>query len=275
MGRGSLRVIRQFVQDIEIISLPADAGLGIDASAVRFFRTAWDEEKEEWFFSIVDVIAVLTDQPNQRGASNYWAKLKQRLKEEGADQLLTNCQQLKLKSSKDGKRYLGLTAASSIDQAVIRQFVQDIEIISLPAEAPPLCYNYSNGLPLEDKQMDKDTVKDLTLMLMYLTSSVSYHFVPSIPASSPPYRSRVIPYCFSNSRAFATPSSVNEADLLRPPALTRPHCGPADVDSEDAESPLWSAHVEYSNGEIQDMESADDVPDPVLELLSALAELFE
>ena len=53
------------------------------------------------------------------------------------------------------------------------------------------------------------------------------------------------------------------------------YCGPADVDSEDAESPLWSAHVEYSNGEIQDMGSADDVPDPVLELLSALAELFE
>ena len=53
------------------------------------------------------------------------------------------------------------------------------------------------------------------------------------------------------------------------------YCGPADVDSEDAESPLWSAHVEYSNGEIQDMGSAGDVPDPVLELLSALAELFE
>ena len=45
-------------------------------------------------------------QNDQRGASNYWAKLKQRLKEEGADQLLTNCQQLKLKSSKDSKRYL-------------------------------------------------------------------------------------------------------------------------------------------------------------------------
>ena len=55
-------------------------------------RTAWDEEREEWYFSIVDVIGVLTEQPNQRGASNYWAKLKQRLKEEGADQLLTNCQ---------------------------------------------------------------------------------------------------------------------------------------------------------------------------------------
>lgn len=68
-------------------------------------RTAWDEENEEWYFSIVDVIFVLTEQKTMRGASNYWAKLKQRLKEEGADQLLTNCQQLKLKSPKDGKRY--------------------------------------------------------------------------------------------------------------------------------------------------------------------------
>ena len=68
-------------------------------------RAAWDEEKEEWFFSIVDVVRVLTEQPSQRGASNYWAKLKQRLKAEGADQLLTNCQQLKMKSPKDGKTY--------------------------------------------------------------------------------------------------------------------------------------------------------------------------
>ena len=43
-------------------------------------RTAWDEEREEWYFSIVDVVAVLTEQTTQRGASNYWAKLKQRLK---------------------------------------------------------------------------------------------------------------------------------------------------------------------------------------------------
>ena len=53
------------------------------------------------------------------------------------------------------------------------------------------------------------------------------------------------------------------------------YCGPADVDSEDAESPLWSAHVEYSNGEIQDMRSAYALPDNVLELLFALTELFE
>lgn len=60
-------------------------------------RTAWNEDAQEWHFSVVDVVAVLTGQPTQRGASNYWAKLKERLKAEGADQLLTNCQQLKLK----------------------------------------------------------------------------------------------------------------------------------------------------------------------------------
>jgi len=51
-------------------------------------RTAWDEENEEWLFSIVDVMGILTEQPTQRGASNYWAKLKERLNEEGANQCL-------------------------------------------------------------------------------------------------------------------------------------------------------------------------------------------
>ena len=45
----------------------------------RRIRTAWDEEKEEWYFSIVDVVAVLTDQPDSRHASTYWAVLKKRL----------------------------------------------------------------------------------------------------------------------------------------------------------------------------------------------------
>ena len=92
-------------------------------------RTAWDAEKEEWFFSIVDVVAVLTDQPDQRGASNYWAKLKQRLKEEGADQLLTNCQQLKLKSPKDGKRY-------NTDVADTEQLLRIIQSIPSPKAEP-------------------------------------------------------------------------------------------------------------------------------------------
>ena len=43
-------------------------------------RIAWDEEKEEWFFSVVDVVGVLTDQPSARSASTYWAVLKKRLK---------------------------------------------------------------------------------------------------------------------------------------------------------------------------------------------------
>ena len=92
-------------------------------------RTAWDAEKEEWYFSIVDVVAVLTDQPDQRGASNYWAKLKQRLKEEGADQLLTNCQQLKLKSPKDGKRY-------NTDVADTEQLLRIIQSIPSPKAEP-------------------------------------------------------------------------------------------------------------------------------------------
>lgn len=91
-------------------------------------RTAWDEEREEWYFSIVDVVAVLTDQPSQRGASNYWAKLKQRLKEEGADQLLTNCQQLKLLSA-DGKRY-------NTDVADTQQLLRIIQSIPSPKAEP-------------------------------------------------------------------------------------------------------------------------------------------
>lgn len=92
-------------------------------------RTAWDEEKEEWFFSIVDVVGVLTKQDTQRGASNYWAKLKQRLRQEGADQLLTNCQQLKMKSPKDGKTY-------KTDVADTAQLLRIIQSIPSPKAEP-------------------------------------------------------------------------------------------------------------------------------------------
>ena len=62
-------------------------------------RTAWSEREEEWYFSIVDVVGVLTDQPDPRHASTYWAVLKKRLNKEGANELLTNCKQLKLKTA--------------------------------------------------------------------------------------------------------------------------------------------------------------------------------
>lgn len=85
-------------------------------------RTAWDEEREEWYFSVVDVVAVLTEQETQRGASTYWAVLKNRLKKEGANELLTNCKQLKMKSPKDGKRYKTDVA----DTAGILRIIQSI-----------------------------------------------------------------------------------------------------------------------------------------------------
>ena len=67
-------------------------------------RTAWDEEQEEWYFSVVDVVAVLTDQPDQRHAAKYWSVLKTRLKQEGSE-LPTNCSQLKMLAA-DGKMRL-------------------------------------------------------------------------------------------------------------------------------------------------------------------------
>ena len=67
-------------------------------------RTAWDEEKEEWYFSVVDVVGVLTEQPDARHAAKYWSVLKTRLKSEGCE-LTTNCSQLKMRAA-DGKRRL-------------------------------------------------------------------------------------------------------------------------------------------------------------------------
>ena len=61
-------------------------------------RTKWDDEKQKWYFSIVDVCGVLTDQPDYDGAKNYWKVLKFRLKEEG-NESVTNCNQLKMKAA--------------------------------------------------------------------------------------------------------------------------------------------------------------------------------
>ena len=74
-------------------------------TAIKLFndkqiRTHWDNDQEKWFFSIVDVIGVLTESPNPR---KYWSVLKTRLKAEGS-QLATNCSQLKMLSA-DGKYY--------------------------------------------------------------------------------------------------------------------------------------------------------------------------
>ena len=77
-------------------------------NAIKLFqdhrvRVLWDEEKEKWFFSIVDIVGILTESVNP---NNYWKVLKSRLKKEGS-KLVTNCNQLKMESS-DGKYYKAL-----------------------------------------------------------------------------------------------------------------------------------------------------------------------
>jgi len=90
----------------------------------RKVRTVWDDENEDWFFSIIDVVDVLTDSPNPR---KYWSVLKSRLKKEGSE-LTTNCSQLKMLSS-DGKKYL-------TDVASTQQLFRLIQSIPSPKAEP-------------------------------------------------------------------------------------------------------------------------------------------
>jgi hypothetical protein len=83
-------------------------------------RRHWDEEKELWFFSIVDVIATLTEQPDHKRAQSYWTTLKNRLKQEGSE-IVTKCDQLKMQAS-DGKYYLTDVA----DTEVMLRLIQSI-----------------------------------------------------------------------------------------------------------------------------------------------------
>lgn len=98
-------------------------------NAIKLFetkkvRTIWDDKEEKWYFSIVDVVVVLTDSPNPR---KYWSVLKTRLKKEGSE-LTTNCSQLKMKSA-DGKMYL-------TDVADTQQLLRLIQSIPSPKAEP-------------------------------------------------------------------------------------------------------------------------------------------
>ena len=118
-------------------------------------RTAWDTEKEVWYFSVTDVIAVLTEQPTARGASNYWAKLKQRLKEEGADELLTNCQQLKMIAS-DGKH-------RATDVATTEQLLRIIQSIPSPKAEPFRLWLAEVGRERIEETIDPEQALDRAL----------------------------------------------------------------------------------------------------------------
>lgn len=90
----------------------------------RRIRSHWDSEQEKWYFSIVDVIAVLTDSPNPR---RYWSVLKTRLRKEGSE-LATNCSQLKMQSA-DGKYY-------KTDVADTEQLLRLIQSVPSPKAEP-------------------------------------------------------------------------------------------------------------------------------------------
>ena len=90
-------------------------------------RTVWDDEEEKWYFSIVDVVGALTDQPDVEHARNYWKVLKHRLKKEG-NESVTSCNQLKLRAS-DGKNY-------KTDVADTEQLFRIIQSIPSPKAEP-------------------------------------------------------------------------------------------------------------------------------------------
>jgi len=129
----------------------------VDDKNIKLFenkrvRTAWDEEKEDWLFSIVDVVGILTDQPTQRGASNYWAKLKERLNAEGANELLTNCQQLKM-LAEDGKMRL-------TDVADTEQILRIIQSIPSPKAEPLKRWLAMVGAERIDETIDPELAID-------------------------------------------------------------------------------------------------------------------
>ena len=115
-------------------------------------RTAWDNDHEEWYFSIVDVVAVLTDSPNP---NNYWKVLKKRLKDEG-NQSVTNCNQLKLKSHKDGKRY-------NTDVATTEQLLRLIQSIPSPKAEPFKMWLAEVGRERIDETIDPELTIDRAL----------------------------------------------------------------------------------------------------------------
>lgn len=101
-------------------------------NAIKIFeekkvRTVWDSDKEEWYFSIVDVIEILTDQPTHQGARNYWKVLKNRMSKEG-NETVTNCNRLKL-LAEDGKMRL-------TDVADTEQLFRLIQSIPSPKAEP-------------------------------------------------------------------------------------------------------------------------------------------
>jgi len=138
-------------------------------TAIKLFeqkqiRSLWNEEEEKWYFSIVDVVGVLTDSPNPR---KYWSVLKTRLKAEGS-QLATNCSQLKMQSA-DGKFY-------RTDVADTEQLFRLIQSIPSPKAEPFKMWLAQTGRERIDEIEDPEIGID-RLMETYLKKGYSKEWI--------------------------------------------------------------------------------------------------
>ena len=128
----------------------------MDENKIQLFedkriRTAWDEEKQEWYFAIVDVIAVLTDSPDP---PNYWRVLKKRLKDEG-NETITNCNGLKMTAA-DGKKRL-------TDVANTEQLLRLIQSIPSPKAEPFKMWLAAVGRERIEETIDPELTIDRAL----------------------------------------------------------------------------------------------------------------
>ena len=130
----------------------------------KAIRTAWDEEKEEWYFSIVDVVAVLTDSPNPQ---TYWRVMKKRLKDEG-NETVTNCNALKMTAA-DGKKRL-------TDVANTEQLLRIIQSIPSPKAEPFKAWLAMVGRERMEETVDPEQAIDRALET-YLKKGYSEEWV--------------------------------------------------------------------------------------------------
>lgn len=138
--------------------------------AVKIFnrqrvRTHWDEEAEKWYFSIVDVVAILTDSADP---NNYWKVLKSRLIKEG-NKSVTNCNRLKMRSPKDGKYY-------KTDVADTEQLLRLVQSIPSPKAEPFKLWLAEVGYERLEEAEDPEKSIDRA-MEMYLRKGYSKEWV--------------------------------------------------------------------------------------------------
>ena len=133
----------------------------------RQIRSVWDDDAEKWYFSVVDVVETLTDQPNHQGARNYWKVLKSRLLKEG-NESVTNCNRLKM-VAEDGK-------LRETDVADTEQLFRLIQSIPSPKSEPFKLWLAKAGRERIDEIEDPEIGFD-RLMVTYLKKGYSKEWI--------------------------------------------------------------------------------------------------